>query len=57
MYTIMLCLKLFSILTQQKLDQESSDLDSDNGSEDGHDGGGITVSNLLITTTNLLFCV
>ena len=35
-----------------KLDQESSDLDSDDGSEDGHDGGGITVSNLLITTTN-----
>ncbi len=46
-----------AILTQQN--QDSSDHDSDSGSEDAHDGGGITVSNLLIstTTTNLLFSV
>ncbi len=46
-----------AILTQQN--QDSSDHDSDSGSEDAHDGGVITVSNLLIstTTTNLLFSV
>ncbi len=41
------------------LTQQNQDHDSDSGSEDAHDGGGITVSNLLIstTTTNLLFSV
>ena len=53
MYTIhMLCLKLFSILTQRNVDQDSSDHDSDSGSEDAHDGGGITVSNFNIPDSN-----
>ncbi|MED6256365.1 hypothetical protein ATANTOWER_024625 [Ataeniobius toweri] len=57
MYTThMLQLKMSYILTQQNLDQDSSDHNTDSGSEDTHDdGGGMTVSKSLITnsTTNL----